>query len=285
MVARSDRCKETQTFRPYGRQSSMAMRGDDDRGGGGNARTEPSSVLFSLGELMRLEEQRVTDEQRQADAARAAAERARREADERAAAEQLARLEAERARREAEERAAREEAARLEAMRAAAVERARIEAEERARMTAVAAVQEHEKSLVALREDASKKRLSRWLGGSIAAAVLLAAGSAGLYFGKIQPEAQARQRETAVALAEAKEELERTRRELEEREGAVARLQAERDAATDERKRAELAAQIVAEEKKIVAIRRGRGLPPPVPAAPRPSKNCGNPDDPLNDCL
>lgn len=247
---------------------------------------ESSSVLFSLGELMRIEEQRVVEERQQVDDARAAVERARLEAEARSAAEQRARLEAERVRREAEARAEREEAARLEAMRAAAIERARIEAEEKARMLAMAAAQEHEKSLVALREDASKKKLSRLLGGSIAGALLLAAGGAGLYFGKIRPEAEAKEQATAVALANAKEELDRTRRELAAREESVDRLQRERDAATDARKKAELDAQIAAEQKKIGELRRG---PAPARTAgdvkPPPRRNCGNPDDPLNDCL
>jgi colicin import membrane protein len=249
------------------------------------AQAESSSVLFSLGELMKLEEQRIEEERHVVDAQRAAVERARVEAEARAAREQAMRLEAERARREAEERAAREEGARLEAMRAAAVERARIEAEEKARLAAMTAAQEHEKSLVALREDASKKRLSRWLGGSIAAAVLLAAGGLGLYFGKIQPEAEARERATAMQLEQARSDLDKAKRELEGRERAVEDLQRERDAATDARKKAELDAKIASEEIKIRELR-GRGrLPPPIDDKKPIKKNCGNADDPLNPCL
>jgi colicin import membrane protein len=249
------------------------------------AQGESSSVLFSLGELMKLEEQWIEEEHQRASASRAAAERARDEAEARAAHEQRVRIQAEEARREAEARASREEGARLEAMRAAAVERARVEAEERARLAAMTAAQEHEKSLVALREDASKKRLSRWLGGSIAAAVLLAAGGLGLYFGKIQPEAEARERATAMELEQAKTELERTKRELDGRERAVAELQRERDAATDARKKAELDAKIASEESKIKELR-GRGrLPPPVDVEKPPPRKCGNADDPLNGCL
>jgi membrane protein involved in colicin uptake len=68
------------------------------------AQAESSSVLFSLGELMKLEEQRIEEERHVVDAQRAAVERARVEAEARAAREQAMRLEAERARRELEGR-------------------------------------------------------------------------------------------------------------------------------------------------------------------------------------
>lgn len=271
-------CKETKTFSWRWCPSSMGTMRKAAQG-------ESSSVLFSLGELMKLEEQRIDEEHQRASASRAASERARIEAEARAAREQAMRLEAERARREAEDRAAREEGARLSAMRAAAVERARVEAEEKARFAAMTAAQEHEKSLVALREDASKKRLSGWLGGSIAAAVLLAAGGLGLYFGKIQPEAEARERATAMQLEQAKSDLDRARRELDGRERAVADLQRERDAATDARKKAELDAKIASEETKIKELRGGGRVPPPRNDEKPPPRKCGNADDPLNGCL
>jgi colicin import membrane protein len=252
----------------------------DERG------SEGSSVLFSLGELMKIEEQRVDEERRRHDDERAAAEAARLEAEARAAAERSARIEAERARAELEARAAREEEARHQAMRAAAIERARIEAEERARLAAMTAAQEHEQQLVALREDASKKRLSRWLGGSIAAAILLGAGALGVYWGKIRPEAEARERAAAAELDRVKGELDRTKRELAQREAAVADLQRERDLATDARQRAELDARILAEQRKITELRKGPiARPDDKPPPPPPPRPCGNADDPLNGCL
>jgi colicin import membrane protein len=260
------------------------MRKASPGSGGGDS----SSVLFSLGELMKIEEQRVDEEHRRSEDARVAAEMARIEAEARARREQEARLAAERSRQEAKLRAAREEGARLEAMRAAAIERARVEAEERARLQAMTAAQEHEKGLIALREDAQKKSLSRWLVGTIVGAVLLGGSGLGIYFGSVRPEAEARERAAAVELEQAREELARTRKELTAREEAVATLQKEREAATDARARAELDAKIAAEEKKITELRgRGTGrLPNRDDKPPPPPVKCvGDPNDPMNGCL
>src|SRR5690606_11167598 len=103
------------------------------------AEQKESSVLFSLKELMNLEQERIAKEtaqqQRQAREARE-----RREAEElalREAAERKAR-EAEEARR-AEEQRRREDTARLEAIKHAEIERAKAETEHRAQMEAIAA--------------------------------------------------------------------------------------------------------------------------------------------------
>lgn len=171
------------------------------------AEMRESSVLFSLNQLMHLEQQRVREEDDARRRAFEAAERARLDAELRRRAEQEERIRVEEARRLAAEAARREEAVRHEAIRLAALEKARIEASRRAQIAILSQEQKHERDLAALRQDAQKRRLQRTLilGGALA--VLLLGGGAGLYFGKLQPEAEQAQREQAAQLAQSEASL------------------------------------------------------------------------------
>src|SRR5262245_58704150 len=132
-----------------------------------------SSVLFSLKELMSLEEDRIRSEEAERSAAAAAAEKARLDAERAAREAEEARIRAEEDRRRTEESRSREEAARLEAIRVAEIEKARVDAEQRARLAAMEAQQQHERSLAAIKQDESKKKLRNMLMyGGIAVVVL-----------------------------------------------------------------------------------------------------------------
>ena len=177
------------------------------------AEQKESSVLFSLKELMNLEQERIAQEtatqQRQAREARdrrEADERARREADERKLRD------AEEARR-ADEQRRREDAARVEAIKHAEIERARTEAEHRAQMEAVAAQREHEAQLVAIRQQSSAKKTK--IGASIAITVLLLGLVGGGLKWKQDQETAAQER--AAALAHQVQFEEERRRSLAER--------------------------------------------------------------------
>ena len=123
-----------------------------------------SSVLFSLKELMNLEEDRIREEEAQK-AARARAELEAREAKERAARDaEERRLRDDEERRRTEELRKREEQTRLEAIRQGEVEKARAEAEHRARMEAMAAQRAHEAQLASINQDQHKKRLQVTIG-------------------------------------------------------------------------------------------------------------------------
>src|SRR4029079_12230840 len=120
-----------------------------------------SSVLFSLNQLMNLEQQRLREEE---DAARRKAEAeaaARSNAERRLREEQQARIVAEENRRRAEEVQRREQAARLEAIRLAELERVRIDAERQERLAMMEQAQDHERKVAALTQDRQKKRLTR----------------------------------------------------------------------------------------------------------------------------
>ena len=140
-----------------------------------------SSVLFSLKELMNLEEDRIKQEEDTKRRAEEEAARARAETERKAREEEEARLRAIDDKRRAEEQRTREEAARLEAIRHGEVEKARVEAENQARMVQLRGQQEHERQLAMVTQDKSKKRLVLIavtigvlaLGGLIGAAVFI----------------------------------------------------------------------------------------------------------------
>ncbi len=123
------------------------------------AEEKESSVLFSLKELMTLEEDRIASEEEEA-AAKARAAQAAREAAEaaaRSAADQ--RIHEEEERRRSEEQRRKEEEARIDAIRQVEIERGRAESEHRAQMAVLAAQQAHEQRLAAVQSDSGKKKL------------------------------------------------------------------------------------------------------------------------------
>ena len=123
------------------------------------AEEKESSVLFSLKELMSLEEDRIAKEEADAKAREDAARRAREDAERAAREAEELRLREEEERRRQEEARRREEEARVEALKQAEIERARAEQEQKARMEALSAQQEHERRLAELNRDKGKKKL------------------------------------------------------------------------------------------------------------------------------
>src|SRR5262245_10721160 len=123
-----------------------------------------SSVLFSLKELMNLEEDRIREEEAEK-ARRAKAELEAREAREKSAREtEERRLHEEEERRRAEAPRTREEQNRPGANRPGEGGKARAEAEHKARMEAMAAQRAHEAQLASINQDEHKKRLQITVG-------------------------------------------------------------------------------------------------------------------------
>ncbi len=193
-----------------------------------------SSVLFSLKELMTLEEDRLKKEEdarlatiRASEAAQADAERRTREAE-------AARMRAEADRKLHEEASAREEAARLEAMRQAEVERARVEAESRGRLEQMIRTQAHERELAALAQDKKKKRLSLMvgLGGAVLLLTIVGSGVALKLQADAKTEADRRHQDEAAehqakidklesAARSQHDEVERLKSDVEHAQGAA----------------------------------------------------------------
>jgi hypothetical protein len=182
------------------------------------ATMQDSSVLFSLKQLQSLEEARLREE-REAQQARAEAEKqAREEAARREAEAAAAQARADAERKAAEEAEKRAEAARLEALRAAAVERARAEAEVKARTEQMRIAQEHERVLAALEQDAQKRRLKRTVTWGAVGAIALFAAAGGVYFGKIRPDAEAALLAKAADANAAGEDAAKLQQKLDEQE-------------------------------------------------------------------
>lgn len=135
-----------------------------------------SSVLFSLKELMNLEEDRIKSEEAERKRKEEEALRAKMDAERKAREAEESRLRAAEEERRAQEARAREEAARHEAIRHAEVEKARLDAENAARIEAMRRQQEHERQLVQMKEQSGKKKLTFMLAGL---GVLLVVGAVG----------------------------------------------------------------------------------------------------------
>jgi colicin import membrane protein len=250
--------------------------------------TRESSVLFSLNQLMRIEEDRVAEEERRARAEAEAREAAQREVERRARAEEEAALQADEERRRAAAAARREEEARLEALRVAEVERVRLEAERQARLALLTQQHAHEQKLAAIAEDRQKRRLRRALvAGSIAAAAIFA-GAGGWFFGVVRPAEEAARLRELDALTRREAENERLRGELGRAQRAADEALAALTQAKDEvgreaaRRQAEAANRALDQAKKELTV---AARPAPAKHQPASCPPCKYEGDPLCDCL
>lgn len=255
------------------------------------AEQKESSVLFSLKELMNLEEDRIRqeedDRQRKADAemqARLDAERRAREAEE-------ARLRDQENQKRGEEQRAREEQARLEAMRQAEVERARVEAENAARMQAMQAQQEHERQLTHIKESQGKKKAT-YIAGGIGVLLFLGLIGGGLAFKSASDKQAAAELAHKQEMAEYEAKLQKATKDLEAQNQQVKDLESSvANAKTEGEKKAAEAALLAAKEEQKKRAGQVSSFKPPVPGAnpggqskPKPPCNC-QPGDPLCSCL
>jgi colicin import membrane protein len=252
------------------------------------AEQKESSVLFSLKELMNLEENRIKEEEQEKEKrARAEAERRAREEAERRAAE-AARLQQEEDARRAEELRKREESTRLEAIRLGEIEKAKAEAEHIARMQAMQAQQAHEQQIAALASDSTKKRLKLIVAG-VSAVLVIGGILTAVMISKANEEQ--RQRD-AIALAERQRVEAAQKKALEELDKLRAdqeALQSQLANAKDEAARREIEAKLAASkadsDAKAKAVRSGGGSRPSGGGKKAGSDcNCP-PGDPLCSCL
>lgn len=247
-----------------------------------------SSVLFSLKELMNLEEDRIKTEEAEKQAADQAAEAARLKAEQEAREAEEARIRAEEERRMQEEQRAREEAARLDAIKHAEVEKARLESEQKARMEAMAAQQHQERALATIQSDEHKKKLRNWLIGGGIAAVLLIGIIGGVGYTNYQDKLEA-DRIAAQKEKEFEEKLAKLQGELKAGQDKIAGLASDLEGAKDEATRVrlqkELEAAKAAQEKKQGQLKSfGAGKPAGGDAPAKKACNC-DPNDPLCDCF
>ncbi len=251
-----------------------------------------SSVLFSLKELMNLEEDRIRGEEADKSAQIAAQEEARRAAEMAARNAEEARIRAEEDRRRAEEQRGREEAARLDAIRHAEVEKARLEAEQQARLAAMASQQQHERQLAVINTDKKNTRFRNILIGVVAAVLAIGTG-VGIVINNKNEEAKVALAAEKKRADDAAAEQEKLKTRLNEQEGKVKGLQAAFETEKDENKKKLLQAQLEAAkeeqadtEKKLGGGRPGAGGPAAQPDKPAVKAVCTcKSTDPLCDCL
>jgi colicin import membrane protein len=248
-----------------------------------------SSVLFSLKELMNLEEDRIKQEEDTRAAQAAAAERARLEAERQARDAEEARIRAEEERRRQEDQRSREEAARHEAIRQGEVERARVDAEQRARLEAMQQQQKHEAQLASIKQDVSKKKLRNLLIGG-AAVVVVGLSVGGFLVKKNFDEAAQREAAAQANARLAQEEKAKLEAQIKESDAKQATLNQALASAKDEATRLALQKQLEDEQEKSKALKTagpGRASGGPAKGSSggdKPACKC-TPGDPLCSCL
>ncbi|HEY1956141.1 MAG TPA: hypothetical protein VGH28_11015 [Polyangiaceae bacterium] len=202
------------------------------------AEQKESSVLFSLKELMNLEEDRIRQEEDQKRRVEEEAARARAETERRAREEEEARMRSADEKRRAEEQRMREDAARLDAIRHAEVEKARLDAENAARLEQMRHQQEHERQLAMVTQDKSKKRLVLIASGIGVAFIGALVGGVVLY-----SNAQQKQKDLQGQLSELTSKQEENDRKMKDLQGQLA-------SATTPEQKAELERQIADAKQK-----------------------------------
>ncbi len=244
---------------------------------------EESSVLFSLKELMTLEDDRIKSEEDDKKQAAAQADQKRLDAERQARAEEEARIRADEERRRVEQQRVAEEAARLEAIKHAEVEKARVEAEQRARIEEIARQQEHERQLAALKQDGSKKKLRNALIGGVVVVVFAGAGLGVFLNNKAKEDARTaavqadeqRKKDEAAAkkLRDAEREIEANRAKLAEYDQQIKDLEEKAKSAGSDAEKAEA-------EKELAKVRAARGATGAAAGTGGGKKSC-RPGDPL----
>jgi colicin import membrane protein len=246
-----------------------------------------SSVLFSLKELMNLEEDRIKQEESIRQRQEQAEAQAKLDAERRSREEEQARLQAEEDKKRAEEQRTREEAARLAAIHQAEIEKARLAAESAARIEQLRHVQEHEIQIKTLTQDKHKKRLTLIAGAT--GIILVVALVGGGIFVKNQSDQQAA--ETAryqKEKAEAQEKFDKLNAELNDEQEHVKQAELSVQNAKDDAARA-VAQQRLAEAKNQAAATKQQlnNAQPHPGGSPAPAKKpCNCPaGDPLCSCI
>jgi colicin import membrane protein len=245
------------------------------------AAQQETSALFSLGELMRLEQTRIAEEEAQRKARLLAEEVARREAERLAREEERQRLLREEEQRREDAERERERVARLEAIRQAELERARVEAEQRARLETLTAQQQHEQRLKALETDAGKKRLSRALRLTLGLSLVLMVGGAAFYFGRVRPQSRNQVQTFQSILEDQIARREEIQRAMDAQNRRIRELE---DLVRQEREQNVVPLKTDPPPKGKVPIVPSVRVGKPVPPTPT-GCTCVDPHDPLCGCL
>jgi colicin import membrane protein len=232
-----------------------------------------SSVLFSLKELINLEEDRVNQEKVARQQEETRKRREREEQERRAREEEEARRAAEVERVRQEEQRQREEQARLEAIRAAEIERQRIEAQQRAHLESQQQQLAHAQQLEQIKQDQGKKKLRLIAGG--AGLLFVIASVIGV---TVVVNLQDKAKEDEVARVEAQKRAEteqaRQRAEYQKALADITALQEQLKKTTNEVDRQKLEKQIKEMNQRVPQQGQGSRRNPTAPTAPAAGHDC-----------
>jgi colicin import membrane protein len=247
------------------------------------AEQKESSVLFSLKELMSLEEDRIKSEENERKRKEDAAIQARVDADRRQREEEEARMRAADEQRRVSEQRTREESTRLDAIRAAEIERARLDAENAARTEQLRHQQEHERQLHAMSQDKGKKKLL-WIaiGSGVFLLVALIGGGVAI---KSSLDRQKALEDQLTSLNSSNDDLQKklgSATTPEERQRLEAELQANQEAIKNLKDHPNAAPTTAV--KPVVRTGGGPAVKPGGGGGTKPPCNC-TPGDPLCSCL
>ena len=251
------------------------------------AEQKESSVLFSLKELMNLEEDRIRQEDDEKKRKEQAEVQARLDAERRTREAEEIRLQGEAERRRVEEQRQREEQARVDAIRQGEVEKARHDAENQARLRAMQQQQDHERQLAALSQDKKKKQLTYMLVGIVAFALIGGVGGGyAVYTSGEENKRVQGLKDQEIAAKQA--QLDKLMADLKSQQDSIAAAQAEAANAKSDADRANAQAKLAAAQEQqrktqanIATIKRDVVAKP---GAPKPACTC-QAGDPLCSCL
>jgi colicin import membrane protein len=255
------------------------------------AEQKESSVLFSLKELMSLEEDRIKQEEDERKRKEQAEQQARLDAERRARETEEQRIAAEQEKQRQEAQRSREEQARLEAIRQAEVEKARLDAEQQARLRAMQQQQDHERQLAAISQDEGKKKLT-YIAVAIGAVLVFGGIGGGYAFYSSAQEAKRIQALKDEEIRQKEAQVNKLMADLKAQNDAMAAAQAEAASAKTDAERAAAQAKLLKAQEdakrtqaNIAAVRNRPGAAGGGGGgAPRPACTC-QAGDPLCSCL
>jgi colicin import membrane protein len=247
------------------------------------AEQKESSVLFSLKELMSLEEDRIKQEENERKRQEDAAIQARLDAERRQREDEEARMAASDEARRVSEQRTREDSTRLDAIRQAEIERARLDAENAARTEQLRHQQEHERQLHAMSQDKGKKKL-QWIAAGFGVFFLIAVVGGGFAV-KSSLDRQKALEDQLSSLNGSNDDLQKklgSATTPEERQRLEAELQANQEAIKNLKDHPNAAPTAVVRP----AARTGGGGAKPAGGTPGTKAPCNcTPGDPLCSCL
>ncbi|MBX3228683.1 MAG: hypothetical protein KIT84_08525 [Labilithrix sp.] len=240
-----------------------------------------NSVQFSLGELQKLEDERVAEQRRDEAANEAANEAAKVEAARRAKADAEARAHAEAAAAEAERIKKMRELAELEAMQKARVEQARIEVDARMRAEERERERRHELELAGLRaKTPASPSLGALLGATGTGGAIMLVVTAIVHFAVTGPTSERRIAELELRAGTAEQHASDADHKIEEQRKYIAALEKNKTALED--RIADLSAPPApAPPRTPSRPTRGTGAVPPAPPKVEKKVHCDEKHDPM----